>query len=256
MLLACGGGDSGPSSSDEAPPSPIAPVKAAKALQGATAAEVALEDGWGGVFWRQGQAWQVGGGTVLTTPTEARVVTTSGEPMICGGLAVKSAPARAALALPGGAPLPTFDRVPAIRAHLVERAAWRLDEVLPPRDRYSPAGSSSQPARQRGVHVGSVAKTRRHGAPPVLLTTGVRDCTAAVAVLDAKSEHILAYDRVGEVCETLRVLPATDLDGKPGREFAVFNDTVVVLYRMTERAGRVGLTRIGHWRCASEGGGE
>jgi hypothetical protein len=217
---------------------------------------VSLEDGWGGVFWRKGQAWKVGGGSLLVTPTEVKRVTTSGEPMICDGVAIKGAPVRAALALPEGAPPPKIEHIPAIRAHLVERAAWRIDEVLPPRDKYSPAGSSKQPAKQRGVHVGSVAKTRRHGAPPVLVAAGVRNCTAAVVILASKSERTMAYDRVSGICETLRVLPASDLDGKEGREFAVFNDTDVLLYRMKERAGRVGLTRIGQWRCAPEESGE
>jgi hypothetical protein len=151
--------------------------------------------------------------------------------------------------------MPTIIKTPAIRAHLVERAAWRLDEVLPPRDKFSPAVSSTAPSEQRGVKVGSVAKTRRHGAPPVLISTGVRDCTAAIAVVDAKAERTLAHDRVAGVCSPLRVLPAAQLDAQNGREFAVFNETDVILYRLLEDGGRIRLTRLGEWRCPAPAGG-
>jgi hypothetical protein len=254
MMLACGGDEAAEVQSPTA--DTISPVAPTKALSRAHPAQVADEAGWGAVFWRAGQAWKVGGGDVLVAPTESRSSTSSGEPNICDGVTVKGAPARAALALPAGAPAPKIIKTPAIRAHLVERSAWRLDEILPPRDKYSPAVSSNAPSEQRGVSIGSVSKTRRHGAPPILLATGVRDCTAAIAVLDAKAERTLAYDRIAGTCDKLRVIPATQLDSGREREFAVFNDTDVVLYRLHEEGSTVKLSRLGQWRCAqSEGGG-
>jgi len=252
MMLACGGGDSTPDSPERALSKPIAPVQKAKALKGALEAVEAPEEGWGAIFWRQGQAWKIGGGDIVASPTEAKKITASGEPNVCQGVAIKGAQKNAAVAIPQGTPMPKIIKTPAIRAHLVERAAWRLDEVLPPRDKYSSGVSSNAPSQQRGVSVGSVAKTRRHGAPPLLLATGVRDCTAAIAVLNSKSDLTLAYDRVSGICETLRVLPATQLDTNEGREFAAFNDTDVLLYRLVEGAGRVKLKRLKHWRCAAE----
>jgi hypothetical protein len=254
-MLACGGADAPESANEPAPAKAIAPVAPAKALKGAVAAEVKPEEGWGAVFWRSGQAWKNGGGTVVASAIAARAATPSGGPNICGGVALKGAIPNAALALPDGAEVPKIQKTPAIRAHLVERTAWRLDEVLPPRDKYSPAVSSNAPSQQRGVQVGSVAKTRRHGAPPILLSTGVRECTAAIAVVDSKAERTLAYDRIAGICDTLRVLPATQLDGDRQREFAAFNDTNVILYRLNEASNQVKLTRIGHWQCDADASG-
>jgi len=256
VLMACGGTGSDPSASSEPDPSKqIAPAPTAKAMIDAEQATVEIEAGWGAVFWRNNQAWRVGGGAVLVSRSTAKKITASGTPLICDGVAVKGAPARAALALPEGAAIPTIKKAPAVQAHTLERAAWRLDEVLPPRGKYSPAVTSAEPGKQRGVEVGSVAKTRRHGAPPVLLATGVRDCSAAITVLGVKADRTLAYDRVPDICTPLRVIPATQLDQTDGREFAAFNDTDVLLYRLNERAGRVGMTRIGHWKCAPDSGG-
>jgi len=255
MMLACGGEDVSSTQAESAPSKASPPVPTAKALTRAVLAEVREESGWGAVFWRKGQAWKVGGGQVLVSATVARESSTVGEPNVCRGVAAKGAPAKAAIALPEGSPVPEIQKTPAIRAHLVERAAWRLDEILPPRDKYSPAVKSTAPSQQRGVSVGSVAKTRRRGAPPILISTGVRDCTAAVAVLDSKAEHTLAYDQVPGPCEKLRVLPATQLDSGPEREFAVFSDTHVILYRLHEESRRPRLSRIGQWTCDKAAGG-
>jgi hypothetical protein len=255
MMLACSGEDASSTQAEPAPSKASNPVPTARALTHAVPAEVREEAGWGAVFWRAGQAWKVGGGQVMVSATVARVGSTQGDPNVCGGVAVKGAPAGAAIALPEGSPVPEIQKTPAIRAHLVERAAWRLDEILPPRDKYSPAVGATSPAQQRGVSVGSVAKTRRKGAPPILISTGVRDCTAAVAVLDAKAEYTLAYDQVPGPCEKLRVLPATQLDSGPEREFAVFSDTHVILYRLHEESRRPRLSRIGQWTCDKAAGG-
>ena len=199
LMLACGGDNSAPDAIEPAPAEVIVPVAPAKALANATRAVEAPEEGWGAVFWRSGQAWKVGGGNIVASALIAREAPSSGDANICGGVALKGAIPKAAVALPEGAAVPEITKTPAIRAHLVERAAWRLDEVLPPRDKYSPAVTNSAPSEQRGVSVGSVAKTRRHGAPPILLATGVRDCTAAVAVVDAETGTLMAQIEVGGV---------------------------------------------------------
>ncbi len=255
LTFGCGGGENNTTqpSADKAAPEPAAATSPeAAASRNAKKAEKSIEDKWGAIFWRDGQAWKVGGGTNVVSPKESGTVRVSGEPLVCDGVATKGAPKRSALALPEGAALPTVVKAPAIQAHRVERAAWRLDEVLPPRGRFSPKTTTTSPARQRGVEVGSVVKTRRVGAPPILISTGVRECVGAVNITDAKAEASMAYDRLPNTCSMLRVIPALDYDGDGAREFAVFNDERVTVYRLFEAPGQLGLTRIANWSCKSE----
>ncbi len=251
LVMGCFGGDEPAVTRKPIPPKAPAKVTAAAAAD-AIAANKSIEDGWGAVFWRNATAWKVGGGMTVLSPRTSGVVRPSGEPLTCNGVATKGAPAHAALALPEGTPTPDIMSSPAIQAHRVERAAWRLDEVLPPRGRFDSKVRSNQPSVQRGVEVGSVSKTRRYGAPPLLIATGVRSCTAAVIITDLKAEKTLLYDRLPQTCTTLRVIPAHDYDGDGNREFAVFSEERVALYRLLERPGRLSMTRIGEWFCAIE----
>ena len=161
------------------------------------------------------------------------------------------APRRGALVLPAGSPVPEVKKSAAIQAHRVERAAWRLDEVLPARSKYAAKVPSTSPTQQRGIEVGSVTKTRRYGAPPFLIATGVRQCAGAVVFTDLKAEKTLAYDNLPNTCGALRVVPALDYDGDGQREFAVFSDETVAAYRIVETPGNLSLTRIGNWSCKS-----
>lgn len=218
----------------------------APAAPGGVAASVDLAAGeaFGAVFWREGRAWRLGGeGAGLLGPGgagEARVGQDQGP---CG-VSLEGAPERAVLAVPAGKTPTAPPEAPANLAGVVERAAWRLDEALPPRDRFTPAVDTPDPALQRGVRVASVVKTRRQGAPPVLLASGTRDCTTAVALLDHDAGKLLAWDRLDQACEPLSLLPVADYDGDGARELAAYNDARVVLYRLVEEPGRVGLTRI------------
>jgi hypothetical protein len=251
LVIACGGG--GEPAVAQKPNPPKGPAKVtASAAANAEAATRSIEDGWGAVFWRNATAWKVGGGMTLVGPRAASTVRQSGEPLTCKGVATKGAPSHAALVLPEGTSLPDIMGAPAIQAHRIERAAWRLDEVLPPRGRFDSKVSSKQPSVQRGVEVGSVTKTRRYGAPPLLIATGVRSCSGAVIITDLKAEKTLAYDRLPQTCTPLRVIPALDYDGDGNREFAVFSEERVALYRLQERPGKLSMTRIGEWFCAIE----
>jgi len=251
LLFACGSADEVVQS--PRPVSPTVPSASDAALSDATQAGDKPEEGWGAVFRRGGTAWKVGGGTVVVGPRTASSVQTSGTPSACGGVAAKGTPKHGVLALPEGASVPEDRTVPAIQAHRIERSAWRLDEVLPPRGRFDSKVPSTQPSMQRGIEVGSVTKTRRHGAPPFLITTGVRNCHGAVVFTDAKAEGVIAYDRLSDTCKPLRVVPAHDYDGDGKREFAVFNDDRVRLYRVTEVPGRLGMTKLADWSCKAEG---
>jgi len=249
FLVACGGGSpsTGVQKEPAAPQKPkLANVPAAKS---ALKADHRHEDGWGAVFWRSATAWKVGGGSVVVGPREAQEVRTSGDSLVCEGVAVKGAPKHGALALPENAPVPELKKPSAIQAHRVERAAWRLDEILPARGRYASKIPAKAPSKQRGIDVGSVTKTRRYGAPPFLIATGVRSCNGAVAFTDLKAEKTLAYDQLKNTCSPLRVIGALDYDGDGNREFAIFSDEVVVVYRITESPGRLSMTRLADWQC-------
>ena len=249
LLLSCGGGEE-----PEVRRQPIAPKApkriTAAAAKDALAAKKIIEDGWGAIFWRNATAWKVGGGSMAIGPRSAAAIKTSGEPLTCNGVATKGAPKNAAVVLPDGAKAPDMLGSPAIKAHQIERAAWRLDEVLPPRGRFASQVTSTQPSVQRGVEVGSVTKTRRYGAPPLLISTGIRSCAGAVIITDLKAEKTLAYDRLPQTCTPLRVVPAQDYDGDGKREFGVFSQDRVAVYRLDEKPGSTQMIKIGDWSCA------
>ena len=252
ILFACG--DTEPNQGVQR--QPVAPRSAKKVVspsaKNAKKAEHRSEDGWGAVFWRNATAWKVGGGSVVVGAREASEVRISGEPLSCGGVATKGAPKNAALALPANSPVPKMTKSSAIQAHRIERAAWRLDEVLPERGRFASKIPSKAPSKQRGIDVGSVTKTRRYGAPPFLIATGVRSCNGAVIFTDLKAEKILAYDQLSEACSPLRVISAQDYDGDGNREFAVFSNEKVAVYRLDESPGRLAMTRLSEWTCKED----
>ena len=250
LTIGCSGenADRQPVMSAKAP----AKAKTSPARNNASKAKNSPEDGWGAMFWRQATAWKVGGGDVVVGPREAASVRTSGESLVCKGVAAKGAPKGGALVLPEGSAVPEVKRAAAIQAHRVERAAWRLDEVLPARSKYAAKVPSTSPTQQRGIEVGSVTKTRRYGAPPFLIATGVRQCAGAVIFTDLKAEKTLAYDNLSGTCGSLRVIPAEDYDADGQREFAVFSEDTVAAYRIVETPGNLSLTRIGSWSCKDE----
>jgi hypothetical protein len=74
-----------------------------------------------------------------------------------------------------------------------------------------------------------------------------------VAITDLKAERVLVYDTLFENCKPLRVLPAVDYDGDGQREFAVFNDEQVAIYRLIEHPGQLSMTRLAEFRCKDDG---
>ena len=236
-LAACGGA---------APPAPSGPP-APPGLPGPAA-------GWGAVFHRDGAAVQLGGGPLLVGPRGVAPGTAGGDGP-CGGVLVTGGPAHAVLALPAAVqasddPARQPQRPFANPAAVVEAAAWRVDEALPAADRFSPQGpEQSQPARQRGVELGSVVKVRRYGAPPVLVASGVRDCTGVLAILDDQAKTRLDALPIPGACAVGRVLPPADLDGDGALETAFFSDDTVVLARLDLSAAAPKLVPLGAWRC-------
>ena len=228
------------------------PAVAAEKVVTAPAAIVNPSAGsaWGAVFWREGAAYQRGGGAVGLGPAGAGPLSPApgGGEGVCGAK-LSGAPERAVVALPAGKQATAPDPAPANPAGVVERAAWRIDELLPPRDAFSSAVSAPDPALQRGMRVASVTKTRRQGAPPVLIASATRDCTAVIALMDREAAKVGSWDRLDKVCEPLALLPAADYDGDGARELVAHGEHRVVLYRLDEKPGSILLERIGDWSC-------
>jgi len=207
--------------------------------------------GWGAVLWRDGVAVQHGGGPVLVSPKSRAVATAAAAAPAdrCGGTVLEGAPPSSVLAPPAGSPEVVPPKPAAVPAPLVEAALWRVDTLLPPADEFTPVQASAAPAKARGVELGSVVKTRRHGAPPVLVVSGERSCTAVLAVLDAKATNVLASQSVPGVCGVPRVLPPADLDGDGALETALFTDDRVVAARLELASGKESMTLLGDWAC-------
>ncbi len=259
LMLACGPRaesptDAGPAANDAAPDAapdaqPDAAPDAAASTDPAAppTATVALEDRWGAVLARDGQWFRTTPGDLAAGSRGVVTLQGTGTTDPCGEAI---APADGGMIIPPpGSPTPQVQPAPAILASLVERAAWRLDELLPEPDLYSPLVTSPDPTKGRGVDVGSVAKVRRHLAPPVLVAAGHRDCNGALALLSADASQVLGWHGFDNACEPLRVLPPTDLDGDGRRELAVWSRSRVLLYGFTEGPGDPSLTLLSEWTC-------
>jgi len=151
-----------------------------------------------------------------TEPIEVLGACGSGHRVVAGGLAL--------LGLPPGQPISPL-RPPANSAALVERAAWRLAEVLGPEQGLRPGGAqAADPALFEGIRVRTVRKTRRMG-PPVLVVVGDRRGRIASAIMDREAERVIDSDLLdtGAVGWTeVGATSAADLDGDGQQEVAVW----------------------------------
>lgn len=208
--------------------------------------------GWGAVFWRDGVAVRLGEGDRVLGRGGAATVTATGETGVCDGTVLPGAPPLARLALAGDGPPPELPAVPKVQADLARAAAVALHPTLPA-DRFTP--HSEDPERLHGIDLGSVVKTRRELAPPVLLVSAHREGTAAIAVLsrDATEVHeVLLHEGWSE---RAHLLPAADLDGDGLREVALYGPRDLALYRLDESGRHPRLQAVHHWRCPEADGG-
>ncbi len=206
--------------------------------------------GWGAVLWEGDTAWLLGGGDTVVSPrATAPALRADGPPNRCGGVQLRDPLEHAVLSPPAGRAVAAPSKPPAVPAPVVEAAVWRLDTLLPAADAYTPLDPTAEPAKQRGVDMGSLVKTRRHAAPPVLVASGTRSCGGALAVLDAKATKVLASIAVPGLCGTARVLPPADLDGDGNVETALFTADRVVAARLLDQGGTVRLEKLGDWSC-------
>ena len=212
----------------------------------------APDEGWGGVVWNGGTAFRIGGqGTIAVGPDAvASVALAPGVPPRCRAPAITGAPHAAAIVLPPSVTTPPAppSKPPPVAAPTIEKAGWRIDEILPPPDRFTPNTPPKDVSQQRGVQVGTVVKMRRQGGPPWLLASGTRNCDGGFVVLDSTASRTYVADRI-PTCDTLRVLNPTDLDGDGNAELAVFDDDSVYVYRIRAERGQPRVDRLGHWSC-------
>jgi hypothetical protein len=209
-------------------------------------------EGWGGVVWNGGTAYRIGGeGSIAVGPAGVATVAVAPDaPPRCGAPALSGAPDAAAVLLPPSVtvvPPPPPEPAP-VAAATIEKAGWRLDEVLPAADRFTPNTPAKDVSQQRGVQVGTIAKMRHSGGPPWYLASGTRNCTGAFVVLDATASRTYVADRI-PTCDTLRLLNPSDLDGDGNAELAVFDDDTVYVYRIRADQGLPAVERLGRWSC-------
>ena len=230
-------------------PDPVEITPGVEATPPTTDPTLAMEsEGWAPVFRTERGLEALGKGTVMVGPSGVQPVESTSQRGECGGR-ILSTSDRAVLVLPEGAHPTDPPQAATVQASQVETAAWRLHEVLPSTDSTASPESVTQPARQKGVEVGSVSKVRRHGAPPIFLVSGVRDCTAGVLVLDKELGTTLDHYSFEGICDPVAVMPPSDLDGDGLRELVVFNPQFVGLLRLLETPGSVSLQFEARWSC-------
>lgn len=228
-------------------PSAAGPSAAAPSAPVVPTAQVDRVEGWGAVLETGGTWYRSRPGSQAAGPKGLITLTPTGSTGACGEV-IEPAPG-AMVILPEGAKPGTIEEAPAIQAALVKRAAWRLDELLPAADLFTPAPVSPEPSRARGVTIGSVAKVRRHLAPPVLIAAGHRECTGIVAVLSGDAGQALAQHQLPDTCAPLRVLPPSDLDGDGQLELVAWSPGRAALYRFIEGPGDPRLVLLADWTC-------
>jgi len=251
LWTGCGGPTEAPAPPPVTPGSGSGSTAPAKPEPPAAPTDVPNE-GWGGLVWNGGTAYRLGGeGTIAVGPDAVAPFTLAPElPRRCGAPATTGAPHAAAIVLPPAVttPPPPPPEPPPVAAATIEKVGWRLDEVLPPADRFTPNTPSRDVSQQRGVQVGTVIKMRRQGGPPWYVASGTRNCDGGFVVLDSTASRTLVAERI-PTCDTLRVLNPSDLDGDGNAELAVFDDDSVYVYRIRPEHGQPRVERLGHWSC-------
>ena len=211
-----------PSTPDPAdPPAVEAPKPATVPIATAPAPAAA------GVPWRS--AWPAGEGRVAFdgAPTGLLVSDAGTAPVVgaqpCGAL--QQTEGSGALWLPTGEPV-THPPAAVVTAALVERAGWRLAEVIGPGAGIAPGVDAPDPAVHNGILVRSIRKIRRKG-PPWQVVVGERRSQVVVALTDKDVDQVKA----GVVLERTRAglldlwsLPAHDMDGDGTPEVLVVGD--------------------------------
>jgi hypothetical protein len=178
--------------------------------------------------WREGQSVRVPVGSDGRKIVTALGVVPVGTVEVCGADLRAEWPVAEppVVVVSGEAPFHAFPKPPAVQAAVVERIAWRMAEFLGPRQGLVAGGPAEKdPAKDQGVVVRSVRKTRRNG-PPVLVAVGSRDRDLVVLIADRDGETVLATARAEWPGPDVKpsALPVVDLDGDGTQELIVYAD--------------------------------
>lgn len=171
--------------------------------------------------WKSDDHRVVNAGTGRLLSAHGTVEVGEGAP--CGSAQRHAEPG--VLWLPPGPPI-THGQAPMVTAAVVERAAWRLAEVIGPRIGIQPGVEAPDPALHQGIRVRSVRKVRRQG-PPFQIVVGERGADVIVAVTDREAETLQSgavLRRSTDVPMELGQVPPADIDGEPGTELVVYGD--------------------------------
>lgn len=210
-----------------APPAPETPQATRPEAPQAQPSASAPAPAAAGVPWRS--AWPAGEGRVaFDAQANGRLFAGSGTTEVgpttpCDGLS--AAAGAGALWLPPGETW-SYPPAPVVSAALVERAAWRLADVLGPGPGITPGVDAPDPALHRGIRVRSIRKVRRKG-PPWQVVVGERRSELVVALTDKDADAVKAgviVERTREALVDLASLPAQDLDGDGTTEIVVVGD--------------------------------
>lgn len=131
----------------------------------------------------------------------------------------------AQLWLPGG-DVTAFQAPPMVSAATVERAAWRLAEVLGPPKGVLPGVQSKDPTLHQGIRVRAVNKLRRAG-PPWQAIVGEREDRVGVAIADAEAGALssgVVLRRSSDAPVELGVTTGGDVDGDGSPDLVVVGD--------------------------------
>jgi hypothetical protein len=145
-------------------------------------------------------------------------------------------------------PPPPPPEPPPVAAATIEKVGWRLDEVLPPADRFTPNTPSKDVSQQRGVQVGTVVKMRREGGPPWYLASGTRNCDGGFVVLDSTGEPDLGRRAHPDVRHAARAQSVRPRRRRKRRARRVRRRQRVRVPDPPEH-GEPRVERLGHWTC-------
>ncbi|MFT7520648.1 MAG: hypothetical protein ACI9MC_002798 [Kiritimatiellia bacterium] len=178
--------------------------------------------------WRP--AWPVHGGVVVGGPATGLLLDRQGAKPAqvigpCGADWTKLQ-GDGVLLIAGDQPV-EFRKTPVVTAALVERAGWRLGEVVGDDAGIAPGGGDiPDPAQHRGIKVRSVRKIRRSGPPWQVVVGEWRD-QVVVALTDKDTSRLLdgaRLQRTNSEVVRLASLPVHDLDGDGTSELVVYAD--------------------------------
>lgn len=159
-------------------------------------------------------AWPVLEGTIVSAPT-GHLYTEKGlipyQASTCGSWYFTET--KGGIFTTASASNPKLPPTPAVQAAVVERAAWKLGEILGDDDSLALGGRAEKdPATHKGIRVRSVKKTRRQG-PPVLAVTGQRRGSIIAAITNRNATETLSsvvFDVDGPPWTNATTMPIAD----------------------------------------------